>query len=151
MFNGTLPALDLQNNVPLAWKKWHLQMDYMNLAPFKHRKDQPMSLLNLKVFGYWGHALHCLGHSPLSLLLQEVGKVIALVHVICMFMLLIFKLINCAAMAFFCQKELFQHASICLLLLFFKPVQLDSEKENRLFQRSPAYFIWFINKQCHVW
>lgn len=72
-----------------------------------------------------------LAHSPLPLLFQEVGKVVALVHVIRMFMFLVFQLINSAAMALFCQQELLQHAPIRLLLLFFKPVQLDCRKAEQ--------------------
>lgn len=62
--------------------------------------------------------------SPFTLLLQEVGEVIALVHVICMFMLLVFQLVNCAPMTFLCQEKLLQHASVRFFLLFFKSIQL---------------------------
>lgn len=75
---------------------------------------------------HWGTgAVFC---SPLPLLFQEVGKVIALVHVVCVFMFLIFELVNGATMALFCQQQLLQHAPIRLFLLFFKSVQLDCRK-----------------------
>lgn len=128
-FSGISPAQDLHSNILTKDMSGLTFTDALHISSvsFKHRKYQAMSLLKGQALGHWEQFLH----SPLPLLFQEVGKVIALVHVICMFMFLIFQLVNCAAMALFCQQELFQHAPICLFLLFFKPVQLDCRKEEQ--------------------
>lgn len=90
-FNAIPQALDWHSNVlnnmsgPTFTNGLH-----MCLVSFKHRKYQTMSLLNWQGLEHWGYSLHRLRYSPFSLLFQEVSKVITLVHVICMFMFLIF-------------------------------------------------------------
>lgn len=71
--------------------------------------------------------------SPLSFLLQEVGEVIALVHVVHVFAFLSIQLIDSAPVAFLSQQELFQHTAIRVLVLIPQSVQLrhtDSKKYN---------------------
>lgn len=55
---------------------------------------------------------HISALSPLSFLLQEVGEVIALVHIVHMFAFLSIQLIDSAPVAFLCQQELFQHTAV---------------------------------------
>lgn len=63
--------------------------------------------------------------SPFSLLLQEVGEVVTLVHVVGMFAFLCVQLVDSAAMALFSKQQLTQHSPICLLVLLLQTIKLQ--------------------------
>lgn len=62
--------------------------------------------------------------SPFSLLLQQIGEVIALVYEVDMFLFLIVQLHDGPAVAFLSQQQLLQHPSVRLLLLLLQAIQL---------------------------
>jgi len=62
--------------------------------------------------------------SPLPLLLQQVGEVIALGHEVGVFAFLVVELHDGATVTFLCQQQLLQHPSVRLLLLVLQTVQL---------------------------
>ena len=61
---------------------------------------------------------------PFSLLLQQVGEVITLVHVVGMFVFLAVQLLHSAPVALLSQQQLLQHASVCVLMFLLQTVQL---------------------------
>lgn len=67
---------------------------------------------------------------PLPLPLQQVGEVVAFAHVVRVLVLLSLQLIHCATVALLCQQQLLQHASVRLLLLLLKPVQLRKQRRG---------------------
>jgi hypothetical protein len=69
---------------------------------------------------------------PLSLLLQQVGEVVALVHVVGVLVLLVFQLVHGAPVTLLSQQQLLQHAAVCLLLLFLQSVQLREQSQERV-------------------
>lgn len=62
--------------------------------------------------------------SPLTLMLQQVSEVIALVHEVNVFALLAIQLVNRASVAFLNQQQLLEHPSIRLFVLLLQTVQL---------------------------
>lgn len=68
---------------------------------------------------------------PLSLLLQQVGEVVALVHVVSVLVLLVLQLVHGAPVTLLCQQQLFQHAAVCFPLLLLQSVQLGEQSRER--------------------
>ena len=62
--------------------------------------------------------------SPLPLLLQQVGEVVALVHEVGVLAFLVVQLHDGAAVTFLGQQQLLQHPSVRLLLFVLQTVQL---------------------------
>lgn len=74
--------------------------------------------------------LQLLSSSPFSLLLQEVGEVVALVHVVCVFALLRVQLVDSAAVALLGEQQLTQHPPVRLLVLLLQALQLRAGKDT---------------------
>lgn len=74
-----------------------------------------------------GTQLFPLCPSPFSFLLQEVCEVIALIHVVNMFVFLYFQLMDGAAVTLFSQQQLTQHPPVCVLVLLLQTFQLRHE------------------------
>lgn len=72
-----------------------------------------------------------LSSSPFSLLLQEVGEVVALVHVVCVLAFLRVQLVDGAAVALFSQQQLAQHPPVRLLVLLLQTLQLSKGAKTR--------------------
>lgn len=73
----------------------------------------------------------CVCELPLSLLLQQVGEVIALVHVVSVLVFLVLQLVHGTPVTLLCQQQLLQHAAVCLPLLFLQSVQLSEQSQER--------------------
>ena len=69
-----------------------------------------------------------LSSSPFSLLLQEVGEVVALVHVVRVLALLRVQLVDGAAVALLGEQQLTQHPPVRLLVLLLQALQLRTGK-----------------------
>lgn len=69
-------------------------------------------------------------HSPLPLLLQQVGEVVALVHEVGVFAFLVVQLHHRPPVTFLSQQQLLQHPSVRLLLFVFQTVQLRTKKTH---------------------
>lgn len=69
-----------------------------------------------------------LSSSPFSLLLQKVGEVVALVHVVVVFAFLRVQLVDGAAVALFGEQQLTQHPTVRLLVLLLQTLQLSGSK-----------------------
>lgn len=73
-----------------------------------------------------------LSSSPFSLLFQEVGEVVALVHVVYMFAFLCVQLMDSAAVALLGKQQLTQHPSVRLLVLLLQTVQLGKGTHSHI-------------------
>lgn len=69
---------------------------------------------------------HLLISSPLPLLLQQVGEVVALVHVVHVFAFLGVQLVDRASVALFSQQQLTEHPSVRFLVLLLQAIKLRS-------------------------
>lgn len=63
--------------------------------------------------------------SPLSLLLQKVCEVVALVHVVCVFAFLRVQLLDGVTVALFRHQQLSQHPPVRLAVLLLQALQLS--------------------------
>lgn len=74
--------------------------------------------------------------SPLPLLLQQGGEVVALVHEVGVFPFLVVQLHDGAAVTFLHQQQLLQHASVRLLLFVLQTVQLTGNASTLIINNS---------------
>lgn len=68
---------------------------------------------------------------PLPLLLQQVGEVVTLVHVVGVLVLLVLQLVHGAPVTLLRQQQLLQHAPVGFPLFLFKSVQLSKQTWER--------------------